>query len=87
MIELIYVLVVFLLLLMTLTPFVVGTILLLRKKPGGENPQVLIKELQQTDQMIADDTNAALEVIMTRIEAIEERLEKEENTVKGFAKK
>jgi hypothetical protein len=69
-----------------LTFSVVGTVLLLRKKPTKDNKQVLIKQLQQTDEMIAEDTNAALEALLGRIEAIEDRLEKDETVIKGFKK-
>jgi hypothetical protein len=86
MLELIYVLVAFLLLMIVLTFSVVGTVLLLRKKPTKDNKQVLIKQLQQTDEMIAEDTNAALEALLGRIEAIEDRLEKDETVIKGFKK-
>ena len=86
MLELIYVLVAFLLLMVVLTFSVVGTVLLLRKKPTKDNKQVLIKQLQQTDEMIAEDTNAALEALLGRIEAIEDRLEKDETVIKGFKK-
>ena len=46
-----------------------------------------IAQLEQNDNIIVEDINAALGEIMNRLEAIEEHLEREDATVKGFAKK
>lgn len=46
-----------------------------------------IAQLEQNDNIIVEDINAALTEIVTRLEAIEEHLERENATVKGFAKK
>ena len=46
-----------------------------------------IAQLEQNDNIIVEDINAALTEIVTRLEAIEEHLEREGQTVKGFANK
>ena len=46
-----------------------------------------IAQLEQNDNIIVEDINAALTEIVTRLEAIEERLNREDQTVKGFANK
>lgn len=46
-----------------------------------------IAQLQENDNIIVEDINAALAEIVKRLEAIEERLDREDQTVKGFAKK
>jgi len=67
------------------------TILLLRgTKTKTDTPKVSIDQiaqLEQNDSIIVEDINEALSAIAGRLEAIEERLDREENTVKGFANK
>ena len=46
-----------------------------------------IAALEQNDNIIVEDINEALTQIVVRLEAIEERLDREESTVKGFASK
>ena len=72
-------------------PLVMLTILLLRgTKTKSDTPKVSIDQiaqLEQNDSIIVEDINEALSAIAGRLEAIEERLDREENTVKGFANK
>ena len=72
-------------------PIVMLTILLLRgTKTKSDTPKVSIDQiaqLEQNDSIIVEDINEALSAIAGRLEAIEERLDREENTVKGFANK
>jgi hypothetical protein len=72
-------------------PIVMLTILLLRgTKTKTDTPKVSIDQiaqLEQNDSIIVEDINEALSAIAGRLEAIEERLDREENTVKGFANK
>lgn len=72
-------------------PLVMLTILLLRgTKSKSDTPKVSIDQiaqLEQNDSIIVEDINEALSAIAGRLEAIEERLDREENTVKGFANK
>jgi preprotein translocase subunit YajC len=69
-------------------PIVLLTILIIRtsKKPPVINKE-RIDALEQNDNIIVEDINAALTEIVTRLEAIEDRLDREDQTVKGFAKK
>ena len=46
-----------------------------------------IAALEQNDNIIVEDINNALTEIVSRLEAIEERLDREDQTVKGFANK
>ena len=57
-----------------------------RKRESRVSPEH-IAQLEQNDNIIVEDINAALTEIVTRLEAIEDRLDREEATVKGFAKK
>ena len=77
-------------------PIVMMTILLIRTKKPKNNPQQHIKleQLEQNDYTIVDDVNKAfsdvstsLSELQSKIEDIEERLDREENTVKGFSDK
>lgn len=43
-----------------------------------------INELQQNDNAIVEDTNTALLTIVQRLEAIEERLNRDDRVIKGF---
>jgi hypothetical protein len=76
--------------LLLLTPIVLSTIVLLKLPTRNREPRVSpahIAQLEQNDNIIVEDINAALTEIVTRLEAIEERLDREESTVKGFASK
>ena len=72
------------------TPIVLSTIIIFKMPTQKREPKVSpehIKALEQNDNLIVEDINAALTEIVTRLEAIEERLNREDQTVKGFAKK
>jgi len=76
--------------LLLLTPIVLSTIVLLKIPTQKREPRVSpehIAQLEQNDNIIVEDINLALTEIVKRLEAIEERLDREESTVKGFAKK
>lgn len=45
-----------------------------------------LDQLEESNSLIVEDINLALEQIVGRLEKIEEVLEKEERTVKGFRK-
>ena len=71
-------------------PIVLTTILLFRIPKRNKETRVSpehIAALEQNDNIIVEDINAALTEIVTRLEAIEDRLDREESTVKGFASK
>lgn len=73
-----------------LTPIVLSVFILFKLPTQKREPKVSpehIKALEQNDNLIVEDINAALTEIVTRLEAIEERLNREDQTVKGFAKK
>ena len=73
------------------SPTVMLSFLLLRvTKKQSDTPKVSIDQiaqLEQNDSIIVEDINEALAAIASRLETIEERLEREEQTVKGFASK
>ena len=46
-----------------------------------------IAALQENDNIIVEDINEALTAIVTRLDAIEEHLEREGQTIKGFSGK
>lgn len=78
--------------LIIVTPIVLSTLLLLRSntrkaEPVGKVSLEHIAQLEQNDNIIVEDINDALSEILTRLEAIEEHLEREDNTIKGFASK
>ena len=78
--------------LIIVTPIVLSTILLLRvntrkAEPVGKVSLEHIAQLEQNDNIIVEDINNALSEMLTRLEAIEEHLEREDNTIKGFASK
>jgi len=56
-------------------------------EPVGKVSLEHIAQLEQNDNIIVEDINNALSEIVTRLEAIEEHLEREGQTVKGFANK
>lgn len=71
-------------------PIVLTAILLFRTPKRNKETRVSpehIAALEQNDNLIVEDINAALTEIVTRLEAIEERLDREDQTVKGFANK
>lgn len=75
---------------LVLTPIVLSAIIIFKMPAQKREPRVSpehIKALEQNDNLIVEDINAALTEIVTRLEAIEERLNREDQTVKGFAKK
>ena len=74
------------------TPIILMTMVILKMntrkgEPVGKVSLEHIAQLEQNDNIIVEDINTALEEIMNRLEAIEEHLEREGQTVKGFAKK
>lgn len=74
------------------TPIILMTMVILKMntrkgEPVGKVSLEHIAQLEQNDNIIVEDINAALGEIMNRLEAIEEHLEREGQTVKGFAKK
>ncbi len=46
-----------------------------------------IAALEQNDNLIVEDINTILADIVNRLDSIEDRLDREESTVKGFARK
>jgi len=73
-----------------LTPIVLSVFILFKLPTQKREPKVSpehIKALEQNDNIIVEDINAALTEIVSRLESIEERLDREDSTVKGFAKK
>jgi len=74
------------------SPIVVSIMILLKMnhrkgEPVGKVSLEHIAQLEQNDNIIVEDINAALSEIMGRLETIEEHLERESQTVKGFASK
>ena len=69
-------------------PIVLLTILIIRtsKKPPVINKE-RIDALEQNDNIIVEDINAALSEIVSRLTDLEEKIEREEQTVKGFGSK
>jgi preprotein translocase subunit YajC len=69
-------------------PIVLLTILIIRtsKKPPVINKE-RIDALEQNDNIIVEDINAALSEIVSRLTDLEEKIEREEQTVKGFGNK
>jgi hypothetical protein len=69
-------------------PIVLLTILIIRtsKKPPVINKE-RIDALEQNDNIIVEDINAALSEIVNRLTDLEEKIEREEQTVKGFGNK
>jgi len=70
------------------TPIILLTILVVRtsKKPPTINKD-RIDALEQNDNIIVEDVNAALVELMDKITELEERLDREDSTVKGFGNK
>ena len=82
----------FLLLLVICTPIILLVVLIVRtNKTKTPQNKVKLDQLEQNDFQIADDVNKAftdfaadLEKLNTRLDGIEEKLDREENVVKGF---
>ena len=70
------------------TPIVLLTILIVRtsKKPPVINKE-RIDALEQNDSIIVEDINTALTELVTRLTDLEDRLDRDEATVKGFGSK
>ena len=77
-------------------PIVMMIILLIRTNKPKQNPNASVKleQLEQNDYNIVDDVNKAfhdvsqsLTELQKRLDDIEDKLEREENTVKGFNSK
>ena len=83
-----------LLFLVICTPIVLLTILIVRtNKPKAPVNKVKLEQLEQNDYQIADDVNKAfsdfaadLEALNKRLDDIEEKLDRDDNTVQGFTK-
>ena len=84
------------------TPIVLLTILVIRtNKPKNPTPNIKLEQLEQNDYNIVDDVNKAFHDVNhalneindnlnnfgKRLEDIEESLERENSTIKGFSQK
>lgn len=71
-----------------ITPIILLSILVVRtsKKPPTINKD-RIDALEQNDNIIVEDVNAALVELMAKITELEEKIDREEATVKGFGGK
>lgn len=77
------------------TPIVLLTILIVRtNKPKMPQNKMKLEQLEQNDYQIADDVNKAfdnfasdLESVMKRLDEIEGKMDREENTIEGFNSK
>jgi len=71
-----------------ITPIVLLIILIVRtsKKPPAINKE-RIDALEQNDTIIVEDINTALTELVTRLTELEDKIEREESTVKGFGSK
>ena len=71
-----------------ITPLVLLTILIIRT---SKKPPMIAKEridaLEQNDNIIVEDINTALTELVNRLSDLEEKIEREEQTVKGFGNK
>ena len=82
----------FLLLLVICTPIILLVVLIVRtNKTKTPQNKVKLDQLEQNDFQIADDVNKAftdfaadLEALNKRLDTIEEKVDREENVVKGF---
>lgn len=72
-----------------ITPIILLSILLIRTSRPKTNPQSSkrLDELAEIDAAIIEETNAALTTVLEKIQDIEERLDREDSTVKGFGNK
>lgn len=70
------------------SPLILLTILIIRT---SKKPPMIAKEridaLEHNDNIIVEDINTALTELVSRITSLEEKLEREEQTVKGFGGK
>ena len=70
------------------TPLVLLTILIIRT---SKKPPMIAKEridaLEQNDNIIVEDINSALTEIVGRLTDLEEKIERDEQTIKGFGGK
>ena len=70
------------------TPLILLTILIVRT---SKKPPMIAKEridaLEQNDNIIVEDINTALTELVTRLTDLEEKIEREEQTIKGFGGK
>lgn len=78
--------------LLLVAPIVLSSIVIFRINTRKGEPLAKVSPehiaaLQENDNIIVEDINNALTEIVTRLEAIEERLDREDQTVKGFANK
>lgn len=77
------------------TPIVLLTILIVRtNKPKAPVNKVKLEQLEQNDYQIADDVNKAftdfaadLEKLNTRLDGLEEKLDRDASEIKGFNSK
>ena len=77
------------------TPIVLLSVLVVRtNKPKIPQNKMKVEQLEQNDYQIADDVNKAftdfaadLESLNKRLDEIETKLDREENTVEGFNSK
>ena len=69
-------------------PIILLTILIVRtsKKPPVINKE-RIDALEQNDSIIVEDINTALTELVTRLTELEDKIDREEATVKGFGSK
>jgi preprotein translocase subunit YajC len=71
-----------------ITPLVLLTILIIRT---SKKPPMIAKEridaLEQNDNIIVEDINTALTELVNRLSDLEEKIEREEQTIKGFGSK
>jgi peptidoglycan hydrolase CwlO-like protein len=89
------VLVAILIFLVICTPIVLLTILVVRtNKPKAPVNKVKLEQLEQNDYQIADDVNKAftdfaadLEKLNTRLDGLEEKLDRDASEIKGFNSK
>ena len=72
-----------------ITPIILMSILLARTSKAKPNPQSIkrLDELAEIDAAIIEETNAALATVLEKIASIEERLDRDESTIKGFGGK
>ena len=70
------------------TPLILLTILIVRtsKKPPTINKE-RIDALEQNDNIIVEDINTALTEVVTRLTELEDKMDRDEATVKGFGNK
>jgi len=75
-------------LMLLIAPIILLIILVIRssKKPPTINKE-RIDALEQNDNIIVEDINAALSEVVTRLTELEDKIDREEATVKGFGSK